>query len=307
MNETRTISPGTPSLDEAFRICSELTQSHYENFPVASLFLPQEKRPYVQSIYAFSRIADDFADELARPREDRLRDLDDWEEGLLKCYRGEAEHPVFVALGDTVRKLDIPQEPLKDLLNAFRQDVTVNRYQSFEELLGYCRCSANPVGRLVLVIFGYRDEELFRLSDKICTALQLANFWQDLSVDRGKDRLYVPLEDMARFGVSIPAWREGRAEEGFAPLMKFEIARTRALFYEGAELLKLVERDLRLELSLIWLGGMTILRKEEKDCRALLGARPRLSLLEKTGILMKGLLMNDVSRYGRKRPQWDLT
>ena len=291
--------------DEAFDYCAKITNAHYENFPVASLFLPEEKRPYIQAIYAFSRTADDFADELDRPAEDRLADLKSWEEKLRSCYAGEAEHPVFVALRETVTNLDIPIEPLLDLLTAFRRDVLQNRYETFEDLLSYCRCSANPVGRLVLMIFGTRDEELFLLSDRICTALQLANFWQDISRDRAINRLYVPLEDFRRFGASLDGWREGLVNDDIRTMIKFEVARTKELFYNGAELPSLVLPELQLELRLVWFGGMTILKKIESGKYDVFQRRPELNAVDKFLILVRGMFSKNLMRFGRKRSEWE--
>lgn len=301
------VSPVSPvSIDEAFRYCARVATAHYENFPVASLFLPADKRPYIQAIYAFSRVADDFADEQDRLPAERLANLDDWERMLRECYQGKAEHPVFIALGETVRQNRIPIEPLLDLLAAFRRDVTQSRYESFDDLLGYCRCSANPVGRLVLMIFGHREEALFALSDRICTALQLANFWQDVFVDAARNRLYIPLEDMRRFGYAEASWLGRVPGKGYKELMKFEIERTKGMFYEGAELPRLVEKELQVELKMVWLGGMSILRLLEK--RGLdTGRRPSLGTLRKIMILVRALLVDDLSRYGRKKKQWDLT
>ena len=297
-------------LDGAFDYCAEVTKSHYENFPVASLFLPEEKRPYIQAVYAFSRIADDYADENGLNKEDRLAKLNDWEEKLKQCYDSHPEHPVFVALQETVKRLEIPIDPLRDLLIAFRRDVTQNRYETFDDLLGYCRCSANPVGKLVLMIFGYRDEKLFELSDKICTALQLANFWQDVSVDKNKDRLYIPLEDLEHYEYSLDDWNDGKMNENFAILMKYEVERSKELFYSGAELPSLVTKDLQLELKLIWFGGMAILGKIGMNRYDVIRRRPRLTMLDKTLILSRGLVFNDLQHYKRKRPKkepWDLT
>ena len=295
----------TPSVDDAFEYCARITKAHYENFPVASLFLPEEKRPYIQAIYAFSRIADDFADELVRPAEDRLADLAGWEEQLLQCYQGQAVHPVFVALRETVANLGIPIDPLRDLLSAFKRDVVQNRYETFEDLLSYCRCSANPVGRLVLMIFGCRDDTLFALSDEICTALQLANFWQDVAVDQRKDRLYLPLEDLRRHGSTLEEWTSLRHTERFADLMKFQVERTRAMFYRGATLPSLVEKELQLELKLVWFGGMAILKKIERNGYDVLRRRPALSGWNKLMILARGLAVEDLSRFGKKREPWD--
>ncbi|MBI5215343.1 MAG: squalene synthase HpnC [Ignavibacteriae bacterium] len=295
------------SLDESFQYCAAVTNAHYENFPVASLFLPQEKRPYIQAIYAFSRTADDFADERVRTADSRLDALNDWENQLLQCYEGEAWNPVFIALQETVKRLNIPIEPLKDLLTAFKRDVTQNRYETFDDLLSYCRCSANPVGRLVLMIFGYRDEQLYKLSDNICTALQLTNFWQDVAVDLEKDRLYLPLEDMQRVGFTIDDWKRKSFNPTFKKLLKFQVARTKQLFYDGSELPSLVDKDLQLELKLVWFGGMSILRKIEKVGFDVFANRPKLSTPNKIGILLRGLFINNLPEYKRKRKPWDLS
>jgi squalene synthase HpnC len=306
------------TLDEAFEYCAAITNAHYENFPVASLFLPEEKRPYIQAIYAFSRTADDFADELSRTKEERLELLNGWDEKLRLCYEGIADHPIFIALGETVKRLNIPIDPLRDLLIAFKRDVTQNRYETFDDLLSYCKCSANPVGRLVLMVFGYRDEELFKLSDNICTALQLANFWQDVAVDLMKDRVYIPLDDMKKFGFSLENWSNGVLDESFRTLMKFEVERTREMFYAGAELPLLVERDLQLELKLVWLGGMTILKKLEIIRYDVFNQRPTLTTKNKLWILLKGIFYNNLTLYGKsstfwkrrlaeKKEPWDLT
>ena len=298
------------NLDEAFSYCATVTQAHYENYPVASFFLPQEKRPYIQAIYAFSRIADDYADEQNISKDERLTKLNDWEEKLRQCYDGNADHPVFIALKDTVKKNDIPIEPLKDLLAAFKRDVVQNRYDTFDDLLSYCKCSANPVGRLVLMIFNYRDEKLFELSDCICTALQLTNFWQDVRVDREKDRLYIPIEDMRKYEYKLQDWNNGVINEGFRKLLRFEVERTREMFYKGAELPSLVAKDLQLELKLIWFGGMEILRMIDKNRCDVINSRPRLEAFSKFQIFLRGLIFNDLSNYKKKRKRkepWDLT
>jgi phytoene synthase len=293
--------------DEAFAYCAAITNAHYENFPVASLFLPEEKRPYIQAIYAFARIADDFADELKRPADDRLRDLNEWEEKLRLCYLDSAEHPVFVALNETVKRNNIPIEPLLNLLTAFKRDVTQNRYETFDDLLGYCSCSANPVGRLVLMIFGHRDERLFSLSDNICTALQLTNFWQDVAVDVQKDRLYIPIEDMARFGYPVEKWKTGVPDEDFRRLMKFQVDRTRQLFFQGAELPSLVEKELQLELKLVWFGGMSVLKRLEKIHYDVFHHRPVLKWNHKLQILSRAMLTGNLARPRKRKQAWDLT
>jgi len=171
------------SVKRAFQVCEAIARHHYENFPVASFFLPKQLRPSIAAIYAFARTADDFADEGNRPAEERLDALDDWEKKLDECYAGNADHPVFIALSDVASRKSIPRQLFLDLLTAFRMDVTTPRYRTYEDLLYYCRHSANPIGRLVLYVFDDVSECNFEHSDKICTALQLANFWQDLRVD----------------------------------------------------------------------------------------------------------------------------
>lgn len=295
------------SIDESFEYCASITSAHYENFPVASFFLPKEKRPYIQAIYAFSRIADDFADEFELSVEERLLKLNEWENKLYNCYLGNTEHPVFIALAETIKRLEIPINFFTDLLKAFKSDVVKNRYENFDDLLGYCKHSANPVGRLVLWIFGYRDEPMFKLSDNICTALQLTNFWQDVAIDKKKDRLYIPLDDMQMYGYSLDEWQSEIFNEKFVNLMKYQIERTRELFYKGAELPSLVDKDLQLELKLIWFGGMAILKKIEKNKCNVFEIRPRVGTLTKILILLRGLLFNDLTNYGKKRKIWDLT
>jgi squalene synthase HpnC len=295
------------NLDEAFAYCAKITNDHYENFPVASLFLPQDKRQYIQAIYAFARTADDFADELNRTPSERLSLLDEWEAQLQKCYEtSETTHPVFTALAETVHSLDIPVDPLRDLITAFKMDVTKNRYATFDEVLQYCRHSANPVGRLVLMIFGYRDEYLYSLSDHICTALQLANFWQDIPVDLKKNRIYIPQTDLQQFGYSEDDLRGHAMDERFRKLLKFEVERTREIFYAGSKLPSLVDRDLRLELRLIWFGGMSILHTIERSRYDVFRQRPELGVWNKVAILIRGLFIRDLTTYKRKL-KWDLT
>ena len=295
------------TLDEAFTYCARITEAHYENFPVASLFLPQEKRQYVQAIYAFSRTADDFADEPGLEKEERLALLDDWNRQLVECYEGKASHPTFIALSETVTRLGIPIEPLQDLLTAFKRDVSQNRYETFEDVLSYCKCSANPVGRLVLMIFNLKDEKLQTLSDYISTALQLTNFWQDVAVDRDKDRLYLPLEDMKKYGYRLEDWKNRVVDERFVQLMKFEVERTRELFYQGAELPSIIEKELQIEMRLVWFGGMAILKKLDRRKYDVFRQRPILSSTDKFLIFTKAFFRNNLSRYGRKKKPWDLT
>jgi squalene synthase HpnC len=272
----------TLTLDEAFAHCEARVKAHYENFPVG-LFVPREKRGYIHALYAFARAADDFADE--RMYEGmRKEKLDEWEARLHAAYRGEAEDPIFLALGETVRRLEVPKELLLDLLSAFRQDTVKSRYGTWEELLDYCRRSADPVGRLVLLVFGYRDPSLLPLSDALCTGLQLANHWQDVAVDLAKDRVYIPRELTAHFGVGEWDLNAAHATEGFRALMAELVARTRALFVRGRPLCDRVGRDLRFEMRLTWLGGTGILDRIEAVGGDVFRRRPRFGPLDKLGI-----------------------
>src|SRR5215467_721222 len=190
-----------PSPAEAREYCARLARSHYENFSVASWFLPKRLRQHFFNVYAYCRISDDLGDEVGDTAAS-LELLDQWQRELDACYEGSPKHPVFVALAETVPQFDIPKHEFSDLLIAFRQDQTVTRFETFDDVLAYCRYSANPVGHLVLYLCGYSDAERQQLSDYTCTALQLANFWQDVFVDYEKGRIYLPLEDLRRFGVS---------------------------------------------------------------------------------------------------------
>jgi len=245
----------------AYAECRRLARRHYENFPVASRLVPRGKRDALAAVYAFARYADDLADE--RGVEDRLEKLAAWRELLRECFAGKARHPVFLALQDAARQSHLSFNNFENLLRAFESDVTVNRHRDFSSLLAYCSCSANPVGRLVLELFGHRDPELMALSDCICTALQLANFWQDVAVDLERDRIYLPLEDLERFSYTLDDLRAGRVDERWRDLLKLEIGRTRALFEQGRALPERVAPELRRQLRLTWLGGMGVLRKIE--------------------------------------------
>ena len=271
-----------PSVEEAFAHCEARAKAHYENFPVG-LFVPRARRPYVYALYAFARAADDFADE---PIYDGVRKekLDRWEALTEAAYRGEAEGPIFVALGETVRRLAIPKGLLMDLLSAFRQDTEKDRYASWDELLDYCRRSANPVGRLVLLVFEQKDEDLPGLSDAVCTALQLANHWQDAAVDYARGRIYVPEDLMRRHGVGTWDFSTGRVSDGWRGLMAELIARTRELFERGRPICDRVGRELRFEMRLTWLGGMSILDRIEAVGGDVFRRRPKHGALDKAAL-----------------------
>ena len=284
-------------LGQAYRYCQWITERHDENFPVASLLLPKEKRPSVAAVYAFARSADDFADE-ARYRGRSLELLKEWRAALWNCtsnHNGHplAGHPIFLALADTIQRRRLPVQLLDDLLTAFTLDVTKRRYADWQELLDYCRHSANPVGRLVLAIFGYSDPELCALSDRICTGLQLANHWQDLRIDLAKDLLYIPKTLMDQFGVSETALKRVQAEgptDEFRSLMEELVDRADALFQEGEPLVAKVSGRLRLELKLTVLGGRAILQQIRASNYDLFRHRPVVSASRKLKLLLDAVV-----------------
>lgn len=278
-----------PSLVEARQYCRRLARSHYENFSVATWFLPKHLRQHFCNVYAYCRISDDLGDEVGN-RDLSLQLLDQWEAELEACYSGHSRHPVFVALAETISRFNIPQQPFADLLKAFRQDQTVTRHATFEDLLGYCRYSANPVGHLVLYLCGYCDDERQQLSDYTCTALQLANFWQDVSVDYEKGRIYIPVEDLNTLGVVEDAVSAKRNTGAFRELMRFEVERTRDLFRRGRPLIGKVNRELAIDLELFSRGGEEVLHAIEKQEYAVLGRRPAISKFRKAALLGRAVI-----------------
>jgi len=290
-----------PSLAEARAWCKQLAESHYENFHVASWFLPEALRPHFHAIYAYCRVSDDLGDEVGDTSV-ALALLDMWERELDACYEGRALHPVFVALAETIRACSIPKQPFADLLTAFRQDQTVTRYASMKDVLAYCQYSANPVGRLVLYACGEADEEKFRLSDATCSALQLANFWQDVRVDYPKGRVYIPQDDMRDFGVTDETIAAGVATEDFRALLRYEVDFARGLFEQGLSLIGMVGRDLALDLDLFSRGGLEILRAIRRQNYDVLSARPSISKGAKLALALRavsGKLLPSLS-LGRK-------
>ena len=299
-----------PSLEEAQQYCSRLAHSHYENFSVVTWFLPKRLHQHFYNVYAYCRISDDLGDEVGNPQQS-LALLDAWEAELNAAYlslveasapdvrqdveklqAGSAQrnpvsprHPVFVALCETIREFNIPRAPFANLLTAFRQDQTVTRYPTFDDLLGYCGNSANPVGRLVLYLCGYRDVERQQLSDYTCTALQLANFWQDVAVDYGKGRIYLPLDSLARFGVTEADIAERRATPQFLEMMKFEVARARDWFRRGLPLAGRVDKHLAIDIELFSRGGLEILSSIQHQGYDVLKRRPVISKPRKLWLL----------------------
>jgi len=246
-------------------------------------------RQHFFNVYAYCRISDDLGDETGDTAAS-LELLDEWETELNACYAGSPRHPVFVALAGTVREFDVPKHEFSDLLRAFRQDQTVTRYESFEDLLGYCRYSANPVGHLVLYLGGYRDPERQQLSDYTCTALQLANFWQDVSPDFQKGRVYLPLEDLRKHGVTEATIASTQNTSQFIELMRFEVQRARQWFDRGLPLVGKVGRDLAIDLQLFSRGGQEILNAIERQGYAVLGNRPAISKSRKLALVARAAL-----------------
>jgi squalene synthase HpnC len=274
------------SLADARRYCNRLARSHYENFTVASALLPRRLVRHFHHVYAYCRWADDLADETGGGQTS-LALLRWWRDELLRCYDGTPTHPVMVALRETIRKFRIPPQPFLDLLFAFEQDQLVKRYATYTQLLDYCRYSANPVGHLVLYMCRAYSAGNAALSDRICTALQLANFWQDVARDLDIGRVYLPEEDRIRFRYAEADLQARRFTPEFAALMRFEVERTRDLFYRGMPLVERLPGDVRLDIELFLRGGLAVLRKIERAGFDVWQARPELSKWEK-GVLLLG-------------------
>jgi squalene synthase HpnC len=284
--------PVTPA--EAQVYCSRVARTHYENFTVASLLLPRHLLRHFHAVYAWCRWADDLADETA-PGATALSLLAWWRRELLACYAGTARHPVLIALRQTVRRFDIAPEPFLDLLSAFEQDQHVKQYQTFAQLQDYCRRSANPVGRLVLCLCQCHDDKRATLADHICTALQLANFWQDVARDLDLGRVYLPSEDRQRFGYGDDDLQARRFNPAFAELLRFEVERTRDLFFLGYPLVDLMPAGVRDDVELFLQGGLAVLGKIERQGYNVLARRPALAKWEK-GVLLLGALGRRLKR-----------
>lgn len=273
---------------EALDYTRWLATHHYENFQVVSFLLPKELHQDFYNVYSFCRWADDLGDEIGDPAES-LRLLAWWRSELEAMYRGEASHPVFVALKATVARYSIPIEPFDRLICAFEQDQTITRYNTFEDVFGYCVNSANPVGHLVLYLCGYRDAERQLLSDFTCTALQLANFWQDVTVDLSKDRVYLPLDLFAKYDYSVEDLFALKFTSAFESVMREAVEVADDLFHKGLPLIETVDRRLALDLELFSRGGMKILQKIRGQRYNVLRRRPHISKAERVGILLRCL------------------
>ena len=278
------------SISEGEAYTRALTYSHYENFSVVSVLLPKRLRQDFCNVYAFCRIADDLGDEVG-DKEKSLEYLGAFRRQLIECYAGRANTAVFVALAQTVKRHNIPMKPFDDLIRAFEQDQVVTRYETFEQDVDYCTKSADPVGRIVLYMCGYRDEERQRLSDKICTALQLINFWQDVRRDvLERDRIYLPRVDMERFGVTVEQLRAGCVNGAYKDLIRFEVERTERMFDEGAALLPMLKPVYRKQIALFLKGGRAVCAAVRRQGFDTLTRRPRLGKLQK-GRLIAGTLV----------------
>jgi squalene synthase HpnC len=283
------IPRSAPSLEQSQEYCRRLARTHYENFSVATWFLPRSVRQDFFNVYAYCRISDDLGDEVGDPAA-ALALLDEWQSELDACYAGAPRHPVFVALAETVRKFEIPKHEFSDLLIAFRQDQTITRFETFNDVLAYCRYSANPVGHLVLYVCGCHDAERQQLSDYTCTALQLANFWQDVSTDYTKGRIYLPLEDLRCFSVAEDDLAQRRNTPAFCAMMRFEVERAREWFERGLPLVSKVNKDLAVDLELFTRGGQEILNAIERQRYAVLGRRPVISKTRKIALVARAAL-----------------
>lgn len=282
------------SLDESYALCERLATSHYENFSVGSWLLPRKIRRHVYAMYAYSRYVDDLGDEVEVPY--RLTCLEHLEQDVRRIYDGTPLHPMLLAVQDTVRRCQIPPEPFLKLIHANRMDQEKTRFETYDELAFYCDHSANPCGRLFLYCAGYRDPELHALSDFTCTALQLTNFWQDIAIDWGKGRVYLPQEDLRRFGYSEEEIAAQVVNPAFVEMMKFEIMRTRDLFAKGLALLDRLEGRIRMDVKLFTRGGSALLDAIEANGYDVYRRRPTVSngkkirlMLGETARLLLGL------------------
>ena len=280
--------PASLELDACYRYCEALVRAKHHNYPVASFFARSALRKHIFALFAFARVADDFADEPAYERR-RARELDRWEEQLHDAYHGNADHPVFVALADTVDKFSLPITEFSELLSGFRTDLDRRRYTTFDELHAYTRQAAHPIGRLLLYIAGYRSPELHAFADDLSTAVAVARLIQDVADDYQRGRVYLPAEDLRHFGVTEADIERRAVTPAVGYLVRYEVARTRALFERARPLVDLVGADLAMELALTWHGGMRILDKIESVGARLFAERPQLGNIDKALVLARAV------------------
>ncbi len=294
--EVTNIAPGAaPSLPEnlelgaCYRYCEAMARARHHNFPVASRFVPSHLRKHIWAVYGFARVADDFADE---PEYEGRRslELDRWEQRLEDCFHGEtSDHPVFVALADTIRRFDLPITPFTALISGFRTDLDAAQFASYQELRAYTSLAAEPVGQLFLYLSGCREPELLRHVNELANALAEAKFWQDMAHDLGRGRLYVPLDDLRHFGVTVNRLQGLSPENGFTDLVRFLVARSRASFMRARPLIQQVGDDIAVEMAISWHGGMRILEKIDSHANSLLTKRPQLGNADKAMVVSKAL------------------
>jgi len=288
------------TLDEAERYTRRLALGHYENFSVISIMLPRHLRQDFSNVYAFCRTADDLSDEVP-DRNQSLEYLSRFRDLTRSCYEDNARSPLFVALRQTITRFDIPIEPFLDLISAFEQDRRLNRYETFDQLVDYCRRSADPVGRLVLYMCGYRDQKRQQLSDRTCTALQLANFWQDVRRDIiERDRIYIPMDSMRQFGVTEQQIVEGRCDDHFREMMRSEVDRTEALFMEGERLLPMLDLSVRRQVMLFGQGGRAVLEAIRRQKFDTLSRRPVISGWRQGRLIAQALASALAAKFSRR-------
>lgn len=278
------------TLEQAYQYCKDVTLNHYENFPVASVLLPKKIRRHIYPIYAFARHADDLADEAA----DKIA-LVEWRGLLHQSSQEKLAHPIFLALSDTIQKFNLPISLFDDLISAFLQDLEKNRYENLAELLAYCRKSANPVGRIILSLYGYQDEQLFQYSDHICSALQLTNFWQDIQIDLKKDRIYIPQDFLQQYGLNECVLFKKPYDDKIKAVLKSLTQVTRKLFLQGIPLLTHLHGRLKWELKFTVLGGLAILKKIEEIDYNVLESRPVLEKSDWLKISLNSIINRTVT------------
>jgi squalene synthase HpnC len=278
--------PPSLEIEACYRYCEALCRARHHNYPVGSMFARSKLRKHIFAMFAFARVADDFADEAAFEGR-RVRELDRWEEQLHDAYRGRADHPVFVALADTVNKFGLPITEFIELLSGFRTDLERRRYATFDELLSYTRQSAEPVGRLLLYIGGYRAPELHAYAEDLSTALAISRLIQDVPSDWERGRVYLPAEDMRHFGVTEGDIATRRVSAAVGNLVRFEVARARSLFERARPLIDVVGADLAVELAITWHGGMRILDKIDHVGKRLFAHRPSLNAADKALVVAR--------------------
>ncbi|MEW4489804.1 squalene synthase HpnC [Thalassoglobus sp. JC818] len=287
---------GAPlNLSEAEQYTRQLATTHYENFPVVTKVVPRDLRQHFANVYGFCRWADDLGDETGSP-EESLRLLSWWKSELHRCYEGQVSHPIYVALKPTIEKFSIPIDPFEDLISAFEQDQSVQNYDTFSQLTDYCRRSANPVGRIVLHLIGSPHPENLRCSDSICTGLQLANFWQDVSRDHDIGRVYLPREDRERFGYSDEDLEDKRFTPEFRQLLEFEVDRTRELFREGEPLVRSLSGRWRIVVDLFSRGGQMVLDEITRLDYNVWRQRPVITKSHAAKALLKSIVSSVIGR-----------